>query len=326
MLKDASHQQVIQKFSFIESLNTSRHKRSQLQSREDQLLIGEEDPMPASSNLAVRTRTENQASAMVNFADAASTIDPEWYRGGEDPFALNWAEVINAAVDHQNLRSQPANRNYLGKILLALAGSYCLFVGWWVFGHQGSRILTRLSGGKQVVLSTSEVKFLDYLERSLVQIDRKLADQRESTYQDDVVYVPVYTPNPITPGLPQSARGNSLGTVSRSPVAPYPAAAPSALKIPAPPPLPAPVPLNGSSASGNQKIAAKPKIKHTLIGVLELAPKRSAALVRVKGQTRRIWVGETINAEGWILESVGNQRAIVTHHGQVRSITVGETF
>lgn len=315
MLKDASHQLVVPKFSFIESLNKSHPRRSKLKLNEDR---GEKALTDSRSNLAVKSKPENQSSALVNFTDTAATINPDWYQGETGNYSLNWAEVINAAVNNQASQQQQQNRHYLGKIMFGLATSYCLFIFWWVFGHHASQILTMLSGGRQVVLSPSEVQFIDYLERSLGKIDRQLAAEREAARQRDVVYVPVYTPTPATPAIPQVVANPPTTTPSIAP-APPAATPPSALKIPAPPPLPAPVSIDNS-------VTAKSQPKYTLIGVLELDPSRSAALVRVKGKTRRIWVGEAINAEGWVLESVGNQRATIRHNGQVRSVAVGETF
>ena len=59
---------------------------------------------------------------------------------------------------------------------------------------------------------------------------------------------------------------------------------------------------------------------------MELGENKSAALVQVKGQTKRVWLGERINNDGWILESVGNETANITYQGQIRSISVGEVF
>ncbi|MBE9046341.1 hypothetical protein IQ255_18345, partial [Pleurocapsales cyanobacterium LEGE 10410] len=94
-------------------------------------------------------------------------------------------------------------------------------------------------------------------------------------------------------------------------------------------PLPAPTPSAASSSQSSNAIAtgsAEPTIKHTLMGVLELEAGKSAALIKVKGKTKRVWLGEKINSSGWILESVTNQTATISNQGQVRSIEVGETF
>ena len=303
MLRDASHRQAIQKFSFISSLNLSRV--NQRHSRSD-----------SSQFLATQTskETAQQTAAIVTTSEATATIDRNWYEPTPD-YSLSLAEIINATTENRLKPSANSTASF-GKIIFALACSYGLFVSYWVFGHQGSKILTLLTGGKQVVLSQSEVEFIDYMERSLARIDRQIAAQDDG----EVVYVPVYTPSP-TPN-------NSLPTVSQSPNPPAisePQPAPTApLAIPAPPPLPSPPPV---AEAENTAIAAKPKpqIDHTLIGVLELG-NRSAVLVEVGGKTRRIWLGEKIHTDGWILKSIGDRQATISHEGQVRSISVGETF
>lgn len=339
MIRDASHQQVIQKFSFIETLNRSRNKS---QSAKPPLGKVNADPdstfqqQHKSSEEAVAVKTkksELDASAIVATSNTSSTISTDWYQTDSSTSSLSLAEIINSASSNyseNHLDNHPdKNRSYLGKILFALASSYCLFVLWWVFGHQGNRMLTMLTGGKHIVLSKADVEFIDYMERSLDKIDRQLEAKREAAGNDEVVYVPVYTPAPATTQFPQISGNNlPLSTLphSNAPALTKPKPAPvQALKIPAPPPLPAPTAL-GNNVRQNKQIANKPQIKHTLIGVLELGGNKSAALVNIQGKTRRVWLGEEINNGGWILKSVGNQRAEISYQGQVRSISVGETF
>ncbi|MEM7591143.1 MAG: hypothetical protein AAF383_06420 [Cyanobacteria bacterium P01_A01_bin.83] len=314
----------MQKFSFIESLNLSAQKSRK--TSVNRLNINSEEQHKSACNqaLAVKTKPEHQGSALVA---TSSTINADWYQGDSSNYNLNWAEIINAAADNAVDHNQPQNRNYFGKILFALATSYCLFVLWWLFGHQISQTLTFVAGGKQTILSQSEVQFINYMERSLAQIDRQLEAKRKAAGSDDVVYVPVYTPT--TPQIPQTFGSNTTATAlpsnSSSGVSPSPSSSTSALKIPAPPPLPAPTSIENNASQNSKMAVAKPKIKYTLIGILELG-KNSAALVQVQGKTRRFLVGEEINAEGLILESVGSQRASISDNGQVRSIAVGETF
>jgi|GEM_PF-1351149 len=344
MLRDASHQQVIQKFSFIESLNLSRKVKRTSQSPLEKLnntpnCPWQEESAPCDPALAVKMKErETKVAAIVATSNISSTISADWYQSDSTASGLSLAEIITSAssnpaenyIDHNSAK----NRSYLGKVLFALASSYCLFVLWWIFGHQGNRVLTMLTGGKQIVLSKSDIQFLDYLERSLDNIDRQLEAKKEAAGNQEVVYVPVYTPSSATAQFPQVTANLPL-TTSPSANTPsnVPAVTPSkpaslpALKIPAPPPLPAPTPLNNVVGQNNQTLTAnKPKVKHTLIGTLDLGEGKSAALVKVKGKTRRIWLGEKINTEGWILESVGNQQAQINYQGQVRSISVGETF
>ncbi|MEL6581400.1 MAG: hypothetical protein AAFQ14_16785 [Cyanobacteria bacterium J06621_12] len=332
MLRDASHRQVIHKFSFINSLNLSRVQSGHFpldlgESHSDQAFDQQQNKVNQ-AQLASKTQTqEATASAIITTADVTATIDTNWYQPTSD-YSLSLAEIINSGSDgylKPDLNHSSSNkRGYLGKILFALACSYCLFVIWWVFGHQSNKILTVLTGGKNIVLTKSDVEFIDYMERSLDQIDREIVAQKKSN--EEVVYVPVYTPSPaVKSNVPLAASPRSTPYQS-----PTQTATPQPLPIPAPPPLPAPTPITSNSgqntASASSAIATKPQINHTLIGVLELGGDRSAALVKVQGKTRRVWIGEKINTDGWLLESVGNQRANISYQGQVRSISVGETF
>jgi hypothetical protein len=345
MLRDARRCQVIQKFSFIESLSLSRAKNHHPQSNlgklnTDQAFSFQQSRIANKDKLrAIKTdkKTQKQAIAIVTTSDTATTIDSNWYQPTTD-YSLSLAEIIHATSNNYpqpdskpNLNSATP-RGYLGRILFALACSYGLFVSWWLFGHQVSNLLTALTGGKNIVLSKSEVQFIDYMERSLDQIDRQVATNNKTS--EEVVYVPVYTPTPTTSSIPNSNIPLASLPSSSIPDLPPPQLAPAEpLGIPAPPPLPEPTPVidnfnsSPNSAAINQTaIASRPNISHTLIGVLELGSDRSAALVKVQGQTRRVWVGETINTDGWILESISNQHANISYQGQVRAISVGETF
>ncbi len=339
MLRDDSHQPVIQKFSFIKSLNLSQGKSQN--SKPDLGKLNTErafsfQRQTTSSAQVLATKKEAKASAIVTTSNTASTIDANWYQLDTDAYSLSLAEIINSAADNPLDRNLPQHqhRSYLGKVLFALACSYSLFVCWWLFGHQVNRMFIIFTGGKQVVVSKSNVQFIDYMKRSLDQIDRQL--EANNLEPDQVVYIPVYTPNPATTPFPQVA-SNIPPTTSNSsspPSLPQPKA-PQPLEIPTPPPLPAPTPIMdnsgqskaiGRSLRSEIAISNKPAIKHTLSGILELGANKSAALVKVQGETRRVWVGEKITNSGWILESVENQRAKISYQGQVRSIAVGETF
>jgi hypothetical protein len=339
MLRDKSYCQVSQKFSFIESLSLSRSKNRPPSNlgklNTDQALSFQQqrishDGHDGQISVTKTQKTQKQPSAIVTTSNTATTIDSNWYQPTAD-YSLNLAEIIHATKNNypeSNLRSSlnsSVRSNYLGKMLFALACSYSLFILWWLFGHQGQNLLIGLMGGKNVVLSKSDVEFIDYMERSLNQIDRIAAKQKTN---EQVVYVPVYTPAPTTPNIASSNLPLALPN-SSIPDIPSPQLAPAEpLAIPAPPPLPAPTPITAdNSAPSNQvAIAAKPNINHTLMGVLELGGERSAALVKVQGQTRRVWLGEEINNDGWILESIANQQANISYQGEVRSISVGETF
>ncbi|MGL5795127.1 MAG: hypothetical protein ACRC06_12145 [Waterburya sp.] len=345
MVRDASHQQVIQKFSFIESLNLSRGISQDDQKSLNQInterLVNSSSQATAKfsvANLATSVKQEPKSNALVTTAEATSTINTSWYESDSSNYNLNLAEIIKySAIENPSDNNTFRNRNYLGKILFALACSYCLFVLWWLFGHQFSKLVTTLTGGQQITLSKSDVEFIDYMERSLDNLERQ-ANKDNGDREEKVVYVPVYTPTPATPNLPQISSNNlPPTTIPTTPepltVEPTPASS-EVLKIPEPPPLPAPTPLAPATTpqeSQPETVAtatttAKPAVKHTLLGILDLGENKSAALVKVNDQTIRIWVGEEINHSGWILDSVADQTAKISYQGQIRSIAVGETF
>ncbi|MBE9043673.1 hypothetical protein IQ255_04500, partial [Pleurocapsales cyanobacterium LEGE 10410] len=177
MVRDAGHQQINPKFSFIESLNLSQGKHNE-----------------GNSSFQKQKAIEDkiQASAIVTASDKATTIDTNWYESN-DSYSLNLAEVIQYSTAENTVARSFKQHNYLGKMLFALSCSYCLFILWWVFGDRASQVLIGLTGRKQIILSKSDVEFIDYVERSLEKIDRQL-EANKSEEDDSVVYVPVYTP------------------------------------------------------------------------------------------------------------------------------------
>ena len=327
MFRDAGHRQVIQKFSFIQSLNLSR-KVNENQTSVDRAATSQ--PKETSTLFSQEANLKDSNSA----AMVAATIDTSWYGldGDSDSSGLNLTEIVKySSLDNSNDNHQPKNHNYLGKILFSLAISYGLFVLWWLFGYQVNQLLTTWAGGKYFTISKSDEEFINYAERSLEAIDRQLETSKaKADKEEQLVYVPVYTP-PTTPSLPQVSNLPLTAPSNNTPQIPEPADS-QPLKIPAPPPLPPATPIESESASppeskkNSEQVAVQPATKYTLIGILELGGNKSAALVKVDGQTRRVWLGEKINNDGWILESVGNESANISYQGQIRSISVGETF
>lgn len=316
MLRDASQKQVIQKFSFIESLDISQQVKAKNQPINNAIDVEPAfDFIPQVSVKSDPLPSEKFTSAIV----AAGVKDT----------GLTVGEIVKHSAGDRFLRKdKPNHRNYLGKILFALAASYCLFVLWWLFGHQANRIFVSMMGGRHITISKSDLEFIDRLEHSVDAIDSQLQAQKSAADRDkEVVYIPVYTPNSATPSFPQiptASRSNTSITA-----APIPSTTPSeALKIPAPPPLGNPTPLAEESTTSENIVTAiaKPKIKHTLIGILDLGADKSAALINVGGQTRRFWLGEEIGSSGWILDSITNRTAKINYQGEVRSLAVGDTF
>ena len=289
MLRDANHQQAAQQFSFIESLSISQADR-----QDGQIL-----------------ETSSPSNSAMVASESTATIDTNWYQLSDD-YSLDLSEILKDTVAPTPAKEHKPKRNYLGKILFALSCSYGLFVLWWLFGHEGSKILAMVTGGKHITISNSDLEFINYMERSLDTIDRQL-EANTADEDKELVYVPVYTPN----AAPEPQISSST-----LPTIPQPNIPLQSLKIPAPPPLPAPSPEPIPEAAK----PTKPAIKHTLIGILELGGDKSAALIKVDGQTRRFWLGEKIGSSEWTLESITNQTAKISDGEQVRTIAVGETF
>ena len=332
MLRDASHQQVIEKFSFIHSLTLSGElDEAQLLDAENidtDRIVADPIPQARQESLGLSpVETASATSSMVASPAATSTIDTQWYQlePNFNSYNLNLSEIVRFAdCKSQADNYSPQKPNYLGKILFALSCSYFIFAWWWLFGHQGGKIFAMLTGGQQISISKSDADFIDYMERSLSTIDRQAqANKKNSDADDEIVYVPVYTK---TTTVPVPLPDNNPSPISQ----PQPTPAPLPVtQIPAPPPLPAPTPLADTPSPQETPVIApaiaQPAIDHTLIGILESGDK-SAALFKVKGATERIWLSEEIGNSGWILESVANQKAQISYQGQVRSVVVGETF
>ena len=337
MLRDASQKQVIQKFSFIEDVDASRGIKTANQQVGDEIEVDVDRafnfiPQTNSASMSVSEESEASKSDKSDRAIATTTnavkANTLARLTKSDVSELNLAEKIRySALNYPIGNKVSPKRNYLGKILFALSCSYSLFVLWWLFGHQGIKLVTHLTGGRYITLSQSDVKFIDHLEKSLATLDRELAAEKADSNEDRVMYVPVYTPQnspptipaPVTFSKPQPASTTKTG---------FPPT-PPALKIPAPPPLPTStsIPESKSNVASHASDTLKPvAIKHTLTGILDLGVGKSAALIRVNGQTRRFWIGEEIGNSGWILESVTNQTAKINDRGRIRSIAVGETF
>ncbi|BAZ44373.1 hypothetical protein NIES4102_13820 [Chondrocystis sp. NIES-4102] len=323
MVRDASHQKVIQQFSFIESLNLARGISQENQTPLNKSKSGQTTSKLSSANLAISAgEDESRGNAIVaSNNDATATINRSWYDADIPAINLDWAEIVKYSNGgNYSANNNARNRNYLGKILFALACSYFLFVIWWLFGHQTLQISTRLTGGKLITLSKSDVDFIDYMERSLLQIE---ANQIASDQDKKVVYIPVYSPTPATPTVPQIPN-NYIEPLDTST---------EVLKIPAPPPLPAPTPTelvtpqaSPPTVAASTQTPITPTPQHTLLGILDLGDNKSAALIKVKEQTVRVWLGEEINHSGWILESVADQTAKISYQGKTRMVSVGETF
>jgi len=94
------------------------------------------------------------------------------------------------------------------------------------------------------------------------------------------------------------------------------------VELPSLEPLPPPPPVMVSETVSLRTI---PNYTHTLVGVLELGD-RSAALFEIDGVARRVYVGESVGASGWMLVKVAEGEATMRRNGEIRSVFVGEQF
>lgn len=226
--------------------------------------------------------------------------------------------------------TQPVAPKSFDQLLLTLATvSVIVTGGLWLLAQVLWRTPTPVatpSVAEPVAVSQANQEFMNYVQRSLDVIDRKVAVSEQTTTVanganlPDVavagnlplespqvlerVYVPVYQP----PGQV------GAGALVPSPVTGQVAVANT-------PPAAAPATLTPGSGAPN--VAAV--ITYELVGLLELGD-RSAALFEVNGTAQRIELGEAIGASGWTLVSVSNQEALIRRNGEVRSVYVGQTF
>ncbi|MFN3678311.1 hypothetical protein [Thermosynechococcus sp.] len=186
--------------------------------------------------------------------------------------------------------------------------SFILGVGLWISLNR-QPVAVAPEAAVSTTPSAADVAFAEYLQTSLQLLSQQatasppspptIASNSSSSPTASAptverIYVPVYQ----APAAPTVTLPN-LPTVT----APTPATPPA-------PPLPAPTP-------------APPQ--HTLVGILELGD-RSVALFQSNGQTLRLSVGDTIGNDGWQLVQIQNQRAVLRRQGEVRSLTVGQSF
>ena len=151
------------------------------------------------------------------------------------------------------------------------------------------------------------------------------------------IYIPVYQSEPPrsklppVPPVPIPPSGHS--GVTNTPVNPLPSVSqpkinttqvnPQAIKV-APSKLPTiapPVPVK-EPVNVPQQVYT-PTYSAQLEGLLELG-KKSVALFKMDGVTRRINLGENIGSTGWTLVDVTNGEAIIRRNGEVRSIYTGQ--
>jgi hypothetical protein len=328
MLRDAAHQQAIEKFSFISDLNLF----DVAETAKDEPSIDNRDPFESEDIISldwverkersIDNAAKDELSGQSLSRTATSTINTAWLQ--IEPTVNNSSLTIDANLFLPELEFERPSKNKLGKysdrVLLGLSCCYTIFVGWWLFGHQNGQLFAWLTHQKLISISPADSQFIQYMQQSLNNLDREteIAKEREKT--ERVVYVPVYTPatNPTIPSIAPPIAPEAIAIPQ--PIAPPP---PPETIITAPPP-----PTTPTIPSPPQSIAAtsvNSTVDRSLVGILELGT-QSAALFEVNGMTKRVWLGEKIDDTGWVLESVSDREAKVSYQGETRSVGVGEKF
>ena len=356
MSQDTSHLQVIEKFSFIYTLTHSRDKNTKQLEKKVSVDIQKFTDTP--HNEPCHELVHSSSSDSVTLSSVLGLPNLAAVNGSglcvlEEPafdYSLDLPEQLELSAE-ENQSSKFIIR-HLGKIVFALSSSYLIFVAWWLTGHNyygkffPFSALRPLLNISEQQISAADLEFIDYMERSLASIEHKqeteLSNLAAKEENSEVVYVPVYN---LTNGTSASKNQYShttfpLNSSANNSSLPLPV-------IPPPPPIKvststlspsatstsqsstAQVPSTSPSSTVNPNRSShtiqSPTKNYTLIGIVELG-KRSAALFKVEGVTKRIWVGEKLDNKGWILDSVANQKAKITRQGEIRFLSVGEKF
>ena len=349
MSQDTSHLQVIEKFSFIYTLTYSKDKQAKQISENLSVDIQELTDIPQKESCD--RLVHSSSSDSVTLSSILGLPNLTTVNGSglclldelDSDYSLDFSKQIK--LSEEESKNDSFINKHLGKIIFALSSSYLIFVVWWLTGHNYygklfpfSTLRTLLNMSEQQI-SATDLQFIDYMKRSLDNIERQkatqLSDSATKAENSDVVYIPVYNLNNQNSVSPTNTFSSTLplnSSINNSPL-PIPV-------IPPPPQLPASTfsasPLMNSSSTeakspsaaniNKSSSATTSSLKdYTLIGIVELG-KRSAALFKVNGLTKRIWVGEELNNKGWILDSVVNQKAKITRQGETRYLSVGEKF
>ena len=359
MSQDASSIQVIEKFSFIYTLTRSSDRDTNQLTKQVSVEVQEctdnSHDEPCHKIVHSSSLESVTLSSVLGFPNLALTNGASLnaLEGLVSNYSLDLAEPLElSAEDRQNKKFIV---RHLGKIVFALSSSYLIFVGWWLAGHHYYGRLFPFSALRAVInisgqeIAASDLQFIDYMERSLANIEGNqaigISNSPNQQGNEEVVYVPVYNltqtnssssinSSPLTFPFHSSANNVPLPIPMIPP--PPPIKSPQAALKPAPiisrqlpqakPTLPSSLPPSARTKVSSHSHLPPSTIKdYTLLGVLELG-KRSAALFKVDGVTKRIWVGEALDYQDWILDSVTNQKAKLTRQGETRSLSVGEKF
>lgn len=354
MSQDKSNLQVVEQFSFIYTLTHSRERKTEQIDRKLAVDIHEStktNEREACTKLIPASMESDSVtlSSVLGFSDFINNNESALCLFNESISDRSFAFSQQAQLPGQQKQNNSFITKHLGKVFLLLSSSYFIFMACWLAGHDYYGKIFPFSALRATLdlpesqVSTSDLQFIDYLQRSLNNLELKqssqVSDSIERAENSEVVYVPVYNLN-----KDRSSSRHSLDSPGNYSSLPVPI-------IPPPPPrkiestnyntsLPknnrnqdGDLPLTSisqSSANNNKEVnstsTAQSSVKnYTLIGIFELG-KRSAALFKVDGMTKRIWVGDRLDSRGWILDSVADRKAKISRQGETRFLSVGDKF
>jgi hypothetical protein len=337
MTSDSSLAKDTEQFSFIRTIKSESSQKS--------------DRAVLPSALVTKTNTANNSALSVNREENnLLTISNSWYSTNTvNSSNSHLATVIFVPqLEPKQQLNKPSFNDYLDRILVIAAGGYFCCICWWLFGSKNAILPLTFFSRQETAISQADAEFLDYMKQSLEVIDRQITEKKPSSAKQtaEVVYVPVYTPSSPTsnhnsPQSQSNSQSNNLPLLPPPPpfnqlAAINPPIATTSIKPPNPPleavttkTTPTKDTPQTVETSVTPKIAAttnvKPNLDRVLVGVMELN-ENSAALFKINGVTQRIWLKDKIDDSGWILESVANQKVIISHEGKSLTVHVGESF
>ena len=351
MSQDKSNIQVIEKFSFIYTLTHSRDKNTQQLEKKVSVDIqkGTNKPDREPCHELVHSSSSDSVtfSSILGFPNLAATNGSGLGLLDEPVtnYFLDLPEQLELSTEEK--QSNSFILRHLGKIVFALSSCYFISIACWLAGHNyygklfPFSVLRTVLNTSEEQISAADLEFIDYMERALASIEGKQETELErvdaQSENSDAVYIPVYNLTNIDSPSPthnsqttfpfNSSANNSSFPIPLVPPPPPIKLPTSTFTAPSTKTTTSPSVTPPSTINKKQSLNANPSPtkNYTLIGIVELG-KRSAALFKIDGVTKRIWVGEQLDHKGWILDSVTNQKAKMIRQGTIRYLSVGEKF
>jgi hypothetical protein len=255
------------------------------------------------------------------------------------------------ATERSSWLEQPYPSLFSNRLLFSLAcASLVLTVLFWVVSQfqspKGQILMATLPETSNFQKSIADTQFADYMQRSLARINKQARNDKKPVLPSfsDVQPLPQPTVTALPTGsLPAPAHATQVspGIVAERIYIPVYRPQPTQVAAVKSPQVAAvkpaqvaavkPVQANKKLATASSSLAsavpfsAVSNSSQTLVGVLELGD-RSMALIEANGAARRIQLGETLDASGWKLMQIADQKVVVQRGQEVRSIYVGQKF